>query len=214
MSPEEFIELLEEHALIVPVGDFVLAEATSWLVAKHAAAGPGPLPYVSVNLSAVQLTRPGIVQRIADAMETSGLSPSYVTLELTESQVIVDDTAVGQRLDALKELGITLSMDDYGTGYSTLSQLRRLPFDVLKIDRTFVSGLGQSAADAQICQAIVAMGDALGLTVVGEGIETVQQAEILADLGCALGQGYLFGRASADGALTGDWTGSRVTEGL
>ncbi|MCU1592833.1 MAG: hypothetical protein JWO12_225 [Frankiales bacterium] len=207
VSPDEFIELMEEHALIVPVGDFVLAEATTWLANKHLTVDRAHLPTVSVNLSAVQLTRPGIVQRIADTIAASGLPSSCISLELTESQVIVDDIAVGQRLEALRTLGISLSMDDYGTGYSTLSQLRRLPFDTLKIDRAFVSGLGENPADVQICQAIIAMGDALGLTVVGEGIETVEQAAILARLGCALGQGYLFGRPTADGALTEGWSG-------
>lgn len=212
VSPAEFIELLEEHALIVPVGDFVLAESMRWLADKHLTAGPGRLPSVSVNVSAVQLTRPGIVQRISDAITLSGVSPEHVHLELTESQAITDDPEVAKRLLALKDFGVSLSMDDYGTGYSTLSQLRRLPFDTLKIDRSFVSGLGQSAADGQLCQAIVAMGDALGLGVVGEGIESVEQAMILQGFGCALGQGYLFGRPTADGAVTLVWSGATVSQ--
>ncbi|MGB8651927.1 MAG: GGDEF domain-containing response regulator [Mycobacteriales bacterium] len=199
VSPAEFIELLEEHGLIVSVGDFVLAQATRWLAERHRAAGPGPLPTVSINLSAVQLTRPGIVQRISDIVAASGVSPEHVCLELTESQVIVDDSAVSARLLGLKELGLSLAMDDYGTGYSTLLQLRRLPFDVLKVDRSFVAGLGEVDADAQIVQAIVAMGTSLGLTVVGEGVETAEQAALLSRYGCQLGQGFLFGHPSEDG---------------
>ena len=199
VAPGEFIELLEEQALIVPIGDFVLKEATQWLAKEHARLSGGKLPSISVNMSAVQLTRPSIVQRVAEVLAESGIAPEYVCLELTESQVIVDDDAVSRRLLALKELGVRLSMDDYGTGYSTLWQLRRLPFDSLKIDRSFVAGLGLAQEDAQIVHAIVQMGGSLGLTVIGEGVETREQAQFLRAYGCPLGQGYLFGRPSADG---------------
>jgi diguanylate cyclase (GGDEF)-like protein len=200
ISPVEFIELLEEHALIVPVGDFVLGEAIAWLAERHREADSGPLPSVSVNLSAVQLTRPGIVQRIAEVIAASGVAPEHICLELTESQVVADDEAVARRLLGLKELGLKLAMDDYGTGYSTLLQLRRLPFDSLKIDRSFVAGLGQAEADAQIVQAIIAMAGSLGLEVVAEGVETPEQAALLTAFGCRLGQGFLLGRPSEDGA--------------
>ncbi len=203
VSPVEFIELLEEHALIVTVGEFVLAEATRWLAEQHRTAGPGPLPTVSVNLSAVQLTRPGLVQRVSDIISASGVAPEHVCLELTESQVLVDDDAVSRRLHGLKELGVTLAMDDYGTGYSTLFQLRRLPFDAIKIDRSFVAGLGWAEADAQIVRAVIAMGSSLGLSVVAEGVETHHQADLLSDFHCPLGQGFLFGRPSEQGHRSG-----------
>ena len=199
VSPSEFVELLEEHALIVPIGEFVLREATSWLAAQHRDGGWDTLPSVSVNLSAVQLTRPSIVQRISDVIAESGVSPEYVCLELTESQVLIDDDAVSRRLLALKDLGVRLAMDDYGTGYSTLWQLRRLPFDILKIDRSFVAGLGHAPEDAQIVHAVVQMGGSLGLSVVAEGVETEEQLQYLRGYSCPLGQGYFFGKASEDG---------------
>ncbi len=202
VSPAEFIELLEDHGLIVPVGQIVLEKACSWLAQRHAELPAcAVLPTVSVNMSALQLTQTGIVDRVAGVIKASGLQARYITLELTESQLVSEDPGVRARLDALKDLGLRLSMDDYGTGFSTLVQLKRLPFDVLKIDQSFVATMADSESDLRIVQAVIAMGESLGLGVIAEGVETEEQARLLSQAGCILGQGYLFGRPSPEGTL-------------
>jgi diguanylate cyclase (GGDEF)-like protein/PAS domain S-box-containing protein len=187
VSPVEFIPIAEETGLIVPIGRWVLHEA-----ARHArrleAACPGPLR-MNVNLSAKQLQYSGIVDDVREALETTGLDPAGLVLELTESVLLEDGEVAVERLHALKGLGVRLALDDFGTGFSSLSYLSRLPVDILKLDRSFLRD-GAPALTA----GIVGLGAALQLAVVAEGIETEDQWYALQALGCDYGQGYFFAR--------------------
>jgi diguanylate cyclase (GGDEF)-like protein len=183
LGPGEFIPLAEETGLIVPLGRWVLREA-----ARQAALWAGA-PYLSVNVAGAQLEQPGFVDEVALALTNGGLDPSRLVLEVTESSLVGDFEA--ERLQALRRLGVRLAIDDFGTGYSSLSYLRRFPMDVLKIDRSFTR---DATTDSALLEAIVAMGESLGLVLIPEGIEEPEQADALRALGCRLGQGYLFGR--------------------
>jgi diguanylate cyclase (GGDEF)-like protein len=183
LGPGEFIPLAEETGLIVPLGRWVLREA-----ARQAAQWAGA-PYLSVNVASAQLEQPGFVDEVQAALRDSGLDPSRLVLEVTESSLVGDFEA--ERLQILRRLGIRLAIDDFGTGYSSLSYLRRFPMDVLKIDRSFTR---DACDDSALLEAIVAMGESLGLVLIPEGIEEPEQADALRALGCRLGQGYLFGR--------------------
>jgi diguanylate cyclase (GGDEF)-like protein len=201
VTPKDFLAVLEEHGLMVPVGQLVLENALEWL-AQRAPAAPGTQPpYMSVNLSPLQLTQHDVVGWIDAAVQKAGLRHDQLHLELTESRQLSQDPLVRQRLTELKDLGLRLAMDDYGTGASTLGHLKELPFDLLKIDRTFVAALSESEPDRRIVQAIIAMGQSLGLEVVAEGVETEDQAQTLREMGCTYGQGQLFGPPSASGEL-------------
>jgi EAL domain-containing protein (putative c-di-GMP-specific phosphodiesterase class I) len=149
---------------------------------------------MSVNLSARQFQRPELLDDIRDALASTGLDPRRLKLEITESVIMHDAEATTDTLLAIKDLGIRLAIDDFGTGYSSLSYLKRFPVDTLKIDRSFVDGLGEDSQDTAIVRSIVALAKALGLSVTGEGIETAIQREQLRELNCDRGQGYLFAR--------------------
>ena len=149
---------------------------------------------MSVNLSAVQVANRGLAETVAAALRISGLDPSCLALELTESMLVSDNEELSETLVALKALGVRLVLDDFGTGYSSLSYLTRLPLDALKVDRSFVDGLGTEPRDTAVTEAIVAMSRALSLRVVGEGAETELQVAELARLGCDLVQGFHFSR--------------------
>ncbi|HUJ65750.1 MAG TPA: bifunctional diguanylate cyclase/phosphodiesterase, partial [Acidimicrobiales bacterium] len=194
--PGEFIPVAEDSKLIIPIGDWVLntacRDARSW--GEHAVDAGTVAPGVAVNLSARQINEPELVRRVAAALESSGLSPDLLTLEITESVVMTDAAGAGTVLRRLKDLGVRLSIDDFGTGYSSLSYLKRFPVDTLKVDRSFVNGLGVDPEDSVIVGAIVRLADALGLQTVAEGVETTVQAEELLRLGCTSGQGFLFAR--------------------
>jgi EAL domain-containing protein (putative c-di-GMP-specific phosphodiesterase class I) len=194
VSPAEFIPLAEETGLIVPIGQWVLEEACRQVREWQLAHPHQPPLGLSVNLSARQFQHPGLVAEIAQALSQSGLDARCLTLELTESVVMQDAEGTVAKLHALKELGIQLAIDDFGTGYSSLSYLKRFPVDTLKIDRSFVDGIGQDAQDTAIVQSVVALAKTLHLSVTGEGIETREQAARLRALGCDRGQGYLFAR--------------------
>lgn len=193
VNPAEFIPILEETGLIVPVGVWVLEEAcrtaAAWAHDGSAAKGPS----VSVNLSARQLQDPDLVACVGDILGRTGLEPARLVLEITESLLIRDPAETVLRLQALKGLGISLAIDDFGTGYSSLSYLRTLPFDELKIDRSFVADLDRATGLALV-QGIVSLGHSLGMTIVAEGIERRTHAEALSAVGCEHGQGYLFAR--------------------
>ena len=189
VSPGEFIPVAEETGLIVPLGRWALGQA----VAQAAAMGPDGPP-VSVNLSARQLAYPGIVDDVADALERSGLPPSRLWLELTETALFEEADAPLPVLHELKALGVAIVLDDFGTGYSSLAYLQRFPLDALKIDRAFVAEMTEDARAAALVEAIATMARSLGLTVVPEGIETEAQRVALLALGCRYGQGFLFGR--------------------
>jgi diguanylate cyclase (GGDEF)-like protein len=191
VPPDRFIPVAEESGLIVPVGRWVLHEACRQ-GALWAAEGTGDPDafFVSVNLSARQLTHPDLVEDVAEALGTSALHPASLCLEITETAVMEDVRTVASVLGRLKELGVRLAIDDFGTGYSSLAYLKRFPIDVLKIDRAFMEGLGVGGEDAAIVAAMVRLADALGLLVIAEGLETAGQLAELQRLGCWGAQGY------------------------
>jgi diguanylate cyclase (GGDEF)-like protein/PAS domain S-box-containing protein len=193
LLPESFIPIAEETGLIVPLGEFVLHEACRQLAQWHHDNGRDDL-HISVNVSGLQLMHRGFPARVRQALADSGLAPRCLTLEVTES-VLMD--GVENALPALMELrgmGVMLSIDDFGTGYSSLSYLARLPIDALKIDRSFIENMEQDGERSEIVKAIFKLGQALSKQVVAEGIETGAQLDLLRELGCELGQGYLLSR--------------------
>jgi diguanylate cyclase (GGDEF)-like protein/PAS domain S-box-containing protein len=192
VGPDEFIPVAEQTGLIVPIGLGVLRaacrEALGW-----SATGPDGRPlHVSVNLSPRQVAHPDIVRDVHEVLESTGLEPERLKLEITETVLIEDSETALETLQDLKALGVGLFLDDFGTGYSSLAYVRRFPLDVLKIDRSFVDGLGRDAEDSAIVSAVISMGRALGVEVVAEGVETRSQADQLHELGCNLEQGYLY----------------------
>ncbi len=196
LEANAFIELAEETGLILDIGHWVLREACRQLGAWQRDR-PGQLDMVRVNLSARQIAQPDIVDIVIDAVAEGGVEPSSLCLEITET-VLMDDPDAGLKvLNDLRSLGVQLAIDDFGTGYSSLAYLKRFPVDVLKIDRSFVDGLGDDPEDTAIVTAIISMSRALGLDVVAEGVETHRQLEELRRLGCDRAQGYLFARATA-----------------
>ncbi|WP_161993791.1 putative bifunctional diguanylate cyclase/phosphodiesterase [Muricoccus nepalensis] len=188
VSPAEFIPLAEELGLIRAIGGWVLRQACS-----AAAAWPGELK-VAVNLSPVQFSGGALVAEVASALKHAGLAPHCLELEITESLLLTDDAAVLATLHELRALGVRIAMDDFGTGYSSLSYLQRFPFDKIKIDQSFVRGLGQDEHCTAIIRAVVGLGKALGMTVNAEGVETAEQLETLRAEGCGEFQGYLFSK--------------------
>ena len=195
IPPGRFIPIAEETGLIVPIGGWVLRQACrqarSWQVLR-AAYGP-PLP-VCVNLSARQFEDPGLVDDVARTLRETGLEARYLTLEITESALMEDAQSSVGTLEALKALGVKLAIDDFGTGYSSLSYLKRFPADYLKIDRSFVDGLGQDDNDTVLVSGMSGLAHALGLEVIAEGVETVEQLAKLREIGCDLAQGYFISR--------------------
>ena len=193
VSPAEFIPLAEETGLILPLGKWVLGEACrqakEWQGRK-----PGASQAISVNLSARQFQQKNLVEEISEVLRETGLQPSCLIVEITESVLMEDAAANGATLLKLKDLGVRVAIDDFGTGYSSLSYLKRFPVDVLKIDRSFVRGLGEDAGAGAIVQAVIDLGDALGLELVAEGIETAEHAELLRKMGCHIGQGFYFAK--------------------
>jgi diguanylate cyclase (GGDEF)-like protein/PAS domain S-box-containing protein len=194
VTPNRFIPVAEESGLIIPIGAWVLQEACRqlrrWQVKRYG----GLQGAVEVNLSARQVDDPQIVATVAQILSETGLNPSYLTLEITESALMNDAAAALSVLRALKELGVTLAIDDFGTGYSSLSYLQRFPLDILKIDKTFVDELGTAPEGSEIISAVINLAHALGLQVIAEGVETELQLEELERLDCDFAQGYLFSR--------------------
>jgi len=186
LGPGAFLPLAEETGLIVGIGEWVLHEACT-----EAARWSRPL-MLSVNLSARQLAQPDLVATVRRALAETRIDPATLCLEITESAVMESGAATTAQLRALKSLGVQLAIDDFGTGFSSLAHLRRFPVDMLKIDGTFVAGLGNEPQDASIAAAVISLAHALDLKTVAEGIETDEQLQILRGLGCDLGQGHLF----------------------
>lgn len=194
LSPAAFIEIAEDTGLIVPLGAWVIDEVCRRLSAWPAGAD-GAKPVISVNLSARQLADPALVATILSAMDRHGVSTDHIAFEVTESMRVEDVEVASSTLRRLAALGCKLSIDDFGVGYATLDYLRRFSMaDAIKIDRSFVDGLGESREDTAIVTASLALASSLGLTVVAEGVETMQQYAELADLGCDFAQGYLLSR--------------------
>ncbi len=192
IDANQFVSLAEDTGLIVPIGEWVLGQALADVERWHR---EHPEVTVSVNLSSRQLEDPGLVTTLAAAMRATGADPSLLCLEVTEDTVEHNPALAARMLDAVSQLGIKVAIDDFGTGHSSLSSLRGLPIDSIKIDRSFVSGLGTDPDGAAIVGALVELGHALGLTVVAEGVETDSQLARLRDLGCDGAQGFLFSKA-------------------
>jgi diguanylate cyclase (GGDEF)-like protein len=192
LAPEEFLAVAEETGLIVPIGAWVLREACAQAAAwAKETFGHDPLS-VSVNLSARQLTDDDLVSTVSAALIDSGLDPSLLVLEITESTIAGDRDQAVEVLHRLTDTGVRIGIDDFGTGHSSLSHLRALPVHTLKIDQTFIEALGKDPQGAAIITAVVQLGHALGLSVTAEGVETPGQLSELRSLGCDLGQGYYF----------------------
>ncbi len=190
IAPSDFIPAAERSGLIVALGEWVLRTAchdvASW-------SGIG----VSVNVSAVQFQATDLVALVLATLEEAGVEPSKLEIEVTESMLLKDAGRVRAALEALKRIGVKLAIDDFGTGYSSLSSLRTFPFDVIKIDRQFVTDMGTREGGREVVKAILDLGKALGMSVTAEGVETVQQLAMLADDECIEVQGYLLARPVA-----------------
>jgi diguanylate cyclase len=195
VGPAEFIPVAEESGLIVSLGRFVIARALTDLRALEDELGPARRPMMSVNLSARQLGDPGLVDIVAKCLADAGIAGSALRLEITETAMLIGLESAAQTIAALRSLGASIVIDDFGTGYSALDYLKRFVVDGVKIDRSFVSGLGRLGPDEAIVTASIAFAHALGLEVTAEGIETRVQLDRLAELGCDRGQGYLIGRS-------------------
>ncbi len=193
IGPNEFVPLAEETGLVVPLGLYVVEEACRWLQRFREHTGQKNT-HMAINLSGRQLMDPRVVEDIAAAIAASGVDPSGVELEITESVAMANAANTIETLRQLRALGPSIAVDDFGTGYSSLAYLRKLPVDTLKIDRAFVAGLGNDPEDEKIVQFLVALAKTLGLHTVAEGIETPAQLEVLAELGCEAAQGFLLGR--------------------
>ncbi len=191
VGPDEFVPVLEESGLIVPVGAWVLTEALRQARAwNHANPHREPLR-VTINVSARQLAHAGFEETVRAALRESPVPPSTICLEITEGALMVDIDQAWSALRALKRMGVKLALDDFGTGYSSLSYLRQFSLDLLKVDKSFVDGLGTSKEDTAIVEHVIGMARALGMVTVAEGVETPQQLAELRRLDCQLVQGYL-----------------------
>jgi diguanylate cyclase (GGDEF)-like protein/PAS domain S-box-containing protein len=193
VSPSQFIPLAEETSLILPIGKWVLEAACAQLKEFERKEYARQL-VLAVNISARQFHQPDFVEQVRAAIERHAINPSLLKLELTESLLLNHQTDTVAAMNALKAIGVRLSMDDFGTGYSSLQYLKLLPLDQIKIDQSFVRDITTDANDAAIVQTIIAMGEALGLDVIAEGVETEAQFEFLDLRGCHAHQGYLFGK--------------------
>ncbi|WP_439407322.1 PAS-domain containing protein [Bradyrhizobium sp. DASA03076] len=187
VSPAEFIPIAEENGLIVPIGEWVLrtacATAASW-----------PEVIVAVNLSPVQFHSRGLVAMVTNALAEAGLPPQRLELEVTETALLDDSEATIGMLHQLRALGVRVSLDDFGVGYSSLSYLRKFPFDRIKIDRSFVGTLGESPESVAIVRTIASLGSVLGVETTAEGVETIEQLDFVRECGCTAVQGYYFGK--------------------
>jgi diguanylate cyclase (GGDEF)-like protein len=192
LPPAEFIDVAEDTGLIVPLGRWVLEQATLAAAGWQSASGR-PLS-IAVNLSPRQLHDPDLIQIAADALSTAGLSPDTLIIEITENLLLKDAELARSRLAALRELGIKVAVDDFGTGYSSLAYLDRYPVDILKIDRSFVDPLGGSLKSAALVRSIIDMASALEIDAIAEGVEDEHQLATLQSLGCHFAQGFYFAR--------------------
>jgi EAL domain-containing protein (putative c-di-GMP-specific phosphodiesterase class I) len=191
LAPDTFIALAEKSGMIVPIGRWVLDEACRQAAlwqARDAQLG------ISVNVSARQLERDEFIDEVRRALSASGLDPSTLTLEITETVLMRDATAAALGLDSLKALGVRLAIDDFGTGYSSLAYLRRFDVDAIKIDRSFISGIAASEESGALIHTLIQLGRTLGLQTLGEGVEEQAQLQMLQREHCDLGQGFLLAR--------------------
>jgi diguanylate cyclase (GGDEF)-like protein len=201
IAPDQFIPIAEENGLIVPIGAWVLQEAcrqtSAWRKAGYSLRG------VSVNVSAVQFSRPDFVDTVDAVLKSSGLEPRSLELELTESLVIRDVRESANKMEKLRALGVQISVDDFGAGYSSLSYLQRLPIDILKLDRSFVEECKTENGSSSLVRGIVTLAHSLGIGVTAEGVETQQQLDLVHYSGCDKAQGFLLGRPSPAASALG-----------
>jgi EAL domain-containing protein (putative c-di-GMP-specific phosphodiesterase class I) len=193
IRPDDFIPLAEETGLIIPIGKWILEEACRHVAELQRRNGNDRLR-LAVNVSARQLTDPSMEEQLTLALERSGMDPTTLVLEITETVLAAETEPMIERMRRLRRLGVSFAMDDFGTGYSALGYLRHYPIQMLKIDRSFIQALGEGAEDSALVRAILNLASTLGMQVVAEGVEERWQARLLHRLGCTLGQGYYFAR--------------------
>ncbi len=194
VATEQFISLAEETGQIGVLGSWVLENAVHDIAGLQRLRGDSDAPYVSVNVSARQFRDAGFLDQVGKALRTPGLVPGSLQLELTETVLLRRDTQIQAVLHALKELGVHIAVDDFGTGFSSLRYLRDFPIDVLKIDKSFIDDITRDPQQVALVEGIVRIADTMGLQVIAEGIEAPDQRDLLARMGCRFGQGYLFAR--------------------
>jgi len=195
VQPQEFLGAAEESGLIVPLGEWVLREACAQGAAwRHVSSGSSQDIGVSVNVSARQITAPAFTAQVAAILAETGLPPGALTIEVNERVLVEEDGLIVERLAELHRLGVRMAIDDFGTGYASLAYLRRLPLDIIKIDPSFVAGLGQDDTLTLLTKTVVQVGRDLGLRVIAEGIEQPRQLTALREMGCCYGQGFLVAR--------------------
>jgi EAL domain-containing protein (putative c-di-GMP-specific phosphodiesterase class I) len=198
LLPAEFIPAMEETGLILPLGNWVLKEACrqvrEW---QEAAPGDDDRFIISINLSARQLHHPGLLEQVSSALTESGIDPALIQFEINENVIADNSDSTRLILQRLKSLGVKLAVDDFGTGFSNMQTLKRLPLDALIIDRSFVTGLNNDNENKAIIQTVLNLGDILNLNVIAGGVETAEEAAFLDRLGCQYAQGYYFARPMA-----------------
>jgi len=199
LRPGEFIAVAEETGLILPIGEWAIEEACRQGQEWHR---EGNAMRIAVNVSARQFQQPNVVSMIRDAVERSGFDPRCLEIEITESTAMLDPNLTADILLDLKKLGMSVAIDDFGVGHSSLNYLKRFPIDALKIDQSFVQDITRGGSDGAIVSAVIAMGKALDIRVIAEGVETLEQLRFLREHGCSEFQGYLFSRPMAASALT------------
>ena len=192
VSPHEFMQALEDTGLIVPIGNWILEEVCAQSKRWQQAYPDRPALNIKVNVSARQLAQANFVQHLRECLETTGADADRICLEITEGALMYDVSSAWSTLREAKSLGISLALDDFGTGYSSLSYLRQFSLDLLKIDQSFVEGLGHSREDTTIVEHVIGMAKALGIVTVAEGVETEEQVRHLRAMNCDLAQGYYF----------------------
>jgi EAL domain-containing protein (putative c-di-GMP-specific phosphodiesterase class I) len=201
LQPSAFMPLAEETDLIVPIGSWVLEEACGQAKRWEEKRPSAPPATIEVNLSSRQLARRGLARSIEEVLRRADLEAHRLALDITETTLIKASEDSAQALDALKKMGIRLHLDDFGTGYSSPSYLKRFPVDRVNVDKSFVKGLGENATDTALVRMIIDLCHTLGVEVLAEGVETSEQAALLRDMGCDMGQGYYFARPLRGGEL-------------
>lgn len=194
VSPATFVPVAEDTGLVVPLGRWVLREACRQAHEWQASAPDGRLFSISVNLSVREFAQPDLVKAVAAILEETGLLPSALRIEITESAIIGQKHPAIETVEQLRALGVEIHLDDFGTGYSALSYLHRLPLDAVKVDRAFISSIDQEDRPLHVVKAIISLAHAIGLEVVAEGVTNHRQLELLRDMGCDLAQGFIFSR--------------------
>jgi EAL domain-containing protein (putative c-di-GMP-specific phosphodiesterase class I) len=194
LNPDQFVSIAEESGLVVPLGEVVLKEACRRTKEWQEEYPRIPPLMISVNLSAKQLLRPDLAEAIESALRESKLDASYLSLDVTESVYVHALEGNSATLDRLTAMGVRILIDDFGMGYSSLSYLKRLPADALKIDKSFIRGLGEDVKDTAIVRMVIELAHTLGMEVIAEGVESWDQAALLEEIGCDLGQGYHFSK--------------------